>query len=144
MLMSRLIMAVFSISGLFFLSEPVSASDPEVHDVKYFFDNVGPFRDNMPRSGIATENITVRGKLLVLTVRRKCKNPPCVPKKTFVLQDVKNKRYALQIMETTPFLLELKANRIYTLSGILEKSVDFRRRKVSIFNFKPEKMVGKK
>lgn len=136
---TRIFIAAFFIGGFVFMPAPFSGA-ADVHDVKYFFDHTEPYRDDLPRAGLS-ETITVRGKLVSFEIKRRCKRGPCPPGRGFGLRDVANKKYMLHILDTSPFLEQLKINRVYILSGVLEKNVDFRRKKVSIFNFKPEKKI---
>ena len=137
--MAGLLIAAVSAPGIVVSSESASFSS-EVHDVKYFFDHIEPYRQGMPRFG-TTQNITVRGKLVTFAIQRRCGKPPCTPGRGFGLRDANDKKFMIQMFETSPLLESLKIGRVYTLTGILEKGVDRGRKKVFIFNFRPKKRI---
>lgn len=140
----RLLVTIFSIVG-FVISAPSASfsANGEIHDVKYFFDHIESYREGMPRSMI-TQRITARGRFVAFRIERRCKKRPCPPGKGFGLRDATHQKYMIQILDPSPLLQELKVNRVYVLNGVLEKGVDVGRRRIFIFNFKPQKAVSRK
>ena len=109
-------------------------------DVKYFFDNIGSFNENLSRSGIS-ESVFIRGKLIEVELQGQCFQAPCLPVKHFALQDINNESYNIRIYQVNPLAQKLEIGRIYILKGILKKDVDFGKKIVYIHNFEPEEVI---
>ncbi len=112
----------------------------EIRNVKYFFDNIEQFNENLPRAGIS-EEVIIKGKLIEEEVEVLCVTEPCLSVKKFALQDINDENYKITIFETNQILQQLEIGKVYILKGILEKDVDFGRKIVYISNFKPVEVV---
>jgi len=109
-------------------------------DVKYFFDNIDSFNENLSRSGIS-ESVFIKGKLVEVEFQVQCIKAPCLPVKHFALQDISSERYKIVIYQVNPLAQKLEVGRIYILKGILKKDVDFGRKVVYINNFELEEVI---
>lgn len=122
------------------MPETNSETSTAYKDVKYFFDNIDSFHENLSRSGIS-ESVFIRGRLIEIEFPVQCIKAPCLPVKHFALQDINNESYKIKIYQVNPLAQKLEIGRIYILKGILKKDVDFGRKIVYINNFEPEEII---
>ena len=135
----RILVVVVLVAAFVCLPKLVSSSsNTEFHDVKYFFDHIEMFSENLPRT--ITENIIVKGRLFTFSVQPQCKMAPCPPVLLFGLQDLSDEKYKITMFG--PLLDRLKVGRVYVLSGELNKGIDFGRKVVYISGFMPQKIVS--
>ncbi len=120
--------------------ETNSGGNTAYKDVRYFFDNIDSFNENLPRSGIS-ELVFIRGKLIEVEFQVQCIKAPCLPVKHFALQDINNESYKIVIYQVNPLAQKLETGRIYIFKGTLKKDVDFGRKIVYINNFEPEEVI---
>lgn len=111
----------------------------EAKDVKYYFDNIESFDENLSR-GIYQE-VIIKGTLIEAEFKAQCKKSPCPPVKHFALQDIKNENYKIVIYQTNLLVQQLEIGKVYTLKGVLEKGVDLGRKVVDISDFKPKEII---
>src|SRR5438477_6681919 len=93
----------------------------EFHDVKYFFDNLETFRNDITRSGI-TEKVAVRGRVVTYMLPVRCVKGPCPPVKGIFFQDVDDENYRFPIFGGNNLLRRLKIGNVYVLDGMLEQA----------------------
>ena len=131
------------VSGNLFVVAINAESNLEIKNVKYYFDNIEPFSENLSYEGISQE-VIIKGKLLEVEVQAVCINSPCPPVKQLVLQDINDKHYTITIYQINPLAQQLEKGNIYALKGMLEKDIDRGRKIVYITNFKPQEIIEKR
>ncbi|MBI3803156.1 MAG: hypothetical protein HY282_05270 [Nitrospirae bacterium] len=107
-------LAIIAVIGYSVLpSLAASSKGKPAHDVKYFFEHIEHFSEEL--TGRIEQSSTVRGRLVTFHLPVQCKTVPCLSPEVFAFQDPSDEQYKMQIFEDNSLLRELKIGQIYVL-----------------------------